>query len=106
MYRKILSGLAAAALVATTAAPTVALARDHGWHGHRSHHGYSNNHYRGRHYAGYRCKRDSGTGGLLVGAIAGGLLGNEVARDKTAGAVIGAGVGGLAGRAIDRSDSC
>jgi Glycine zipper 2TM domain len=56
-------------------------------------------------YRGQRC--DRGTGGLIIGAIAGGLLGNEVVGrrgDKTAGAIIGAGVGALAGRAIDRSD--
>lgn len=58
-----------------------------------------------RYYRGKRC--DSGTGGLIIGAIAGGLLGNEVVGrrgDQTAGAIIGAGVGALAGRAIDRSD--
>lgn len=56
----------------------------------------------------YRDKRryrgcDRGTGGTIVGAIAGGLLGHEVARrgDKTEGAIIGGAVGALAGRAID-----
>ncbi|WP_343202904.1 glycine zipper 2TM domain-containing protein [Stenotrophomonas maltophilia] len=41
-----------------------------------------------------------------MGAIAGGLLDNEVARrgDKTEGTIIGGAVGALAGRAIDRSD--
>lgn len=74
------------------------------------------NHYRGyryqdrRPYRGYRnnYRCDSGTGGTIIGAIAGGLLGNEVVGrhgDKTAGAIIGAGVGALAGRAIDRADS-
>src|SRR3546814_17906693 len=56
-----------------------------------------------RYYRGYRC--DSGTGGTILGAIAGGLLGNEVVGrygDRTAGALVGAGVGALAGRAIDR----
>ncbi|MES2157383.1 MAG: glycine zipper 2TM domain-containing protein [Pseudomonadota bacterium] len=69
--------------------------------------GYRNNGYRG----GYRC-RDNGTGGTIIGAIAGGLLGNEVGKgsgrygrrgDGTTGAIIGAGVGALAGRAIDRN---
>lgn len=114
MFKKILSGAALAAMLATTAVPTAAIARDrghhHGWSKHDRHHsryyadrGYhrDSRYYRG----GYRCKRDSGTGGLVIGAIAGGLLGNEVARDKTAGTIIGGGVGALAGRAIDRSDS-
>lgn len=58
---------------------------------------------RGRSYRG-RC-RDKGTGGTIIGAIAGGLLGNAaVGRrgDGTAGAIVGGGVGALAGRAIDR----
>jgi hypothetical protein len=52
-----------------------------------------------------RC--DKGTGGTIIGAVAGGLLGNEVARrgNKTEGGIIGAAVGALAGRAIDKSDS-
>lgn len=70
---------------------------------------YSNNYYRD-YRGGYRC-RDNGTGGTIIGAIAGGLLGNEIAKgsgrynrgDGTAGAIIGAGVGALAGRAIDRN---
>lgn len=53
-----------------------------------------------------RC-RNSGTGGTIIGAVAGGLLGNEVARrgNRTEGSIIGAAVGALAGRAIDKSDS-
>lgn len=63
--------------------------------------------YGGRGYDRGRC-RDRGTGGTIIGAIAGGLLGHEVAQgrynrgDGTAGAIVGAGVGALAGRAIDR----
>jgi Glycine zipper 2TM domain len=63
--------------------------------------------YRGdRYYRGDRCK-NSGTGGTIIGAVAGGLLGNEVARrgNKTEGSIIGAAVGALAGRAIDKADS-
>ncbi|WP_404710828.1 glycine zipper 2TM domain-containing protein [Sphingomonas sp. MMS24-J13] len=49
-----------------------------------------------------RC--DRGTGGTILGAIAGGLIGNAAAGrgDRGAGTVVGAGVGALAGRAIDR----
>ena len=80
--------------------------------------GYSRNgydrSYRGydRSYRGYnrsyraRQKCNDGDGGTIVGAIAGGLLGNTVAGrgDRTVGTILGAGVGALAGRAIDRSD--
>jgi hypothetical protein len=58
---------------------------------------------------GYRDQRCSkGTGGLIIGAIAGGLLGREVVGrrgDRTAGTILGAGVGALAGRAIDKGSN-
>jgi hypothetical protein len=135
MLRKTIAAAAIAAMSLTTLVPTTA-AFAHGkdryergykhgnyrnaeYRGDRYYRGddrYSrgNRYYRGdnRNYGGGRyyanCRRDSGTGGLVIGAIAGGLLGNEVAGrrgDRTAGTVIGAGVGALAGRAIDRSDS-
>ena len=62
------------------------------------------NNQRDRYYCSNR--RSSGTTGLVLGAIAGGLLGREVVGrhgDRTAGAIIGAGAGALGGRAIDRS---
>jgi uncharacterized protein YcfJ len=49
------------------------------------------------------CRRSDGTTGLVIGAVAGGLLGTAV--DTGAGTVIGAVGGALAGRAIDRSES-
>lgn len=47
------------------------------------------------------------TGGTIVGAIAGGLLGRSVDRrgDRTLGTVLGGAVGALAGNAIDKSDN-
>lgn len=49
---------------------------------------------------------DRGVGGTAVGAVAGGLLGNEVARrgDKTGGTILGAVLGGVLGNVIDRRD--
>ncbi|MFB0873329.1 MULTISPECIES: glycine zipper 2TM domain-containing protein [unclassified Sphingobium] len=54
----------------------------------------------------YYCKRDDGTTGTIVGAIAGGVLGNVIAPggSKTLGTILGAGGGALAGRAIDKND--
>ena len=54
----------------------------------------------------YYCRRSDGTTGLIVGAIAGGFLGNIIARGNsdTLGTILGAVAGGAAGRAIDRSD--
>lgn len=52
----------------------------------------------------YRCKKDNGTTGLLIGGAVGGLAGHEIAGsgDKLLGTVIGAGAGALLGREIDR----
>ncbi|HEU0043084.1 glycine zipper 2TM domain-containing protein [Sphingomonas sp.] len=57
-----------------------------------------------RYRARQKCK--DGDGGTIIGAIAGGLLGNTIAGrgDRTVGAILGAAGGALAGRAIDRSD--
>ncbi|MGE4409633.1 MAG: glycine zipper 2TM domain-containing protein [Sphingobium sp.] len=53
----------------------------------------------------YYCKKPDGTTGLIVGGLAGGVLGNIIAPggSKTLGTILGAAGGALAGRAIDRS---
>lgn len=53
----------------------------------------------------YYCRRSDGTTGLIVGAVAGGVLGNVIAPggSEVLGTVLGAIGGGIAGRAIDRS---
>jgi len=106
---------AALVMTATTVipvAPAMAQSRyDRGYN-----RGYDNRYYdNGRTYRGYdqnyrnyraRQKCKDGDGGTIVGAIAGGLLGNTVAGrgDKTLGTIIGGLGGAIAGRAIDRSD--
>ncbi|UZK68122.1 glycine zipper 2TM domain-containing protein [Sphingomonas sp. S1-29] len=52
-----------------------------------------------------RQQRCSSTEGTVIGAVAGGLLGNTVAGNgnRLLGTVIGGGAGALAGREIDRS---
>lgn len=59
---------------------------------------------RGEGYYGRRHRCHGGTGGTIIGAIAGGLLGNAVAGygDRATGTIIGGGVGALAGNAIGR----
>jgi hypothetical protein len=54
----------------------------------------------------YYCQRDDGTTGLIIGGMAGGVLGQIIAPggSKTLGAIIGAGAGALIGRSIDRGD--
>jgi uncharacterized protein YcfJ len=54
-----------------------------------------------------RCRRSDGTTGLVVGAVAGGLLGRAIDTrgDRTLGTVLGGVGGALAGREIERSSS-
>jgi len=61
--------------------------------------------YRGRD-GRYYCRRSDGSTGLIVGAIAGGILGNIIAPggSEALGTILGAGAGALAGQAIDRND--
>lgn len=66
---------------------------------------YYNSRYDRRRYR--QC--DNGTGGTVIGAIAGGLAGHEIAGrgDKTVGTIIGGAIGAIAGRAIDKgNDGC
>jgi len=55
----------------------------------------------------YRCERENGTTGLIIGAAGGALLGREVdgGNNRTLGTVLGAALGGLVGRGIDLSDA-
>lgn len=56
----------------------------------------------------YYCRRSDGTTGLIVGGVAGALIGREVAGrrgDRTVGAILGAAGGALLGRAIDKNSS-
>ncbi|KRB82287.1 hypothetical protein ASE00_09380 [Sphingomonas sp. Root710] len=55
----------------------------------------------------YYCRRSDGTTGLIIGALAGGLLGNALdnGRSSTLGTILGAGGGALLGRSIDRGEA-
>lgn len=56
----------------------------------------------------YDCRHRDGTTGLLIGGVAGALLGREVAGrrgDRTLGMILGAAGGALLGREIDRGGS-
>ncbi len=132
MKAKILSAAAVAAMVIGSFGVTApAMARgDYYGRGDYNQGGYNRGYDRGQYYSGrdtsynesqrgyyngnnynrgrqnYRCRND-GTTGTIVGAIAGGLLGNSVVGrrgDRTAGTLVGGVVGALAGRAIDKGD--
>lgn len=107
----------AALLGLATALPQAVEAQRHGRHGFHDDRGSPGYYRRGDGYyrrdGGRRLRRDRdrprrcrdrGTGGTIIGAIAGGLLGNSLAGhgDRTMGAILGGGAGALAGRAIDR----
>ncbi len=72
----------------------------------------SNQNYDQRQYAnnyddngnGNYCRQKSGTTGMVIGGVVGGVLGHEIAgrRNRTLGTIIGAVGGGLLGRSIDR----
>ena len=53
----------------------------------------------------YYCHRSDGTTGLIVGAVAGGVIGNQLASGKSAalGTILGAGAGALIGQAVDKN---
>ena len=61
--------------------------------------------YRGQN-GQYYCRRPDGTTGLIVGGLAGGVLGNIIAPggSNTLGTILGAVAGGVGGRAIDRNN--
>jgi len=114
----------AIALAAPTIAPTAAFAQhhrghDYRWQGNRNSHWDPADHYRSGRYKArrlgrndriyrgrdgrYYCRRNDGTTGLVIGGIAGGLLGNAISGD-TLGTLIGAGGGALLGRSVDRGN--
>lgn len=60
--------------------------------------------YRGRD-GRYYCRRSDGTTGLIVGGVAGGLLGNLIAPggSELLGTVLGAAAGGAIGASVDKN---
>lgn len=124
MFKQLTITAAALATVATGLAATPAAAqrydrqrayedayrdgynRDDGYRGYDNRRGYDDRGYRDRRYYN-QSRRCNGSTGTIVGAIAGGLLGNAIAGrgDRTLGAVLGAGGGALAGRAVEK-DGC
>lgn len=69
--------------------------------------GYGERVYRGND-GRYYCRRDDGTTGLIVGGLAGGVIGHEVAPgdSQVLGTILGGAAGALLGRAIDREVTC
>ncbi|BBD96549.1 glycine zipper 2TM domain-containing protein [Sphingobium amiense] len=102
MIRKAILATALAAATAAAVVPSTSFARDHHRYDRYERRGDYRDDYR------YRCRKGSGTTGLLLGGVAGALLGRAVDTrgDRAPGTIIGAGAGALAGRAIDRNSKC
>lgn len=117
MFKTFTLAVSALAMGAATLVPAAAEAQRYGDYNRGGYdRGYDRSDY--REYRGndrrynYRNNRNNrrgcdNTGGTIVGALAGGLLGHTIAGrgDRTLGAVLGAAGGGLAGNAIDKSDN-
>ena len=90
------------------AGPNHRAAGDYRGHEHEGHRSYRN-HYRDdrARYSRRDCK-SSGTTGLLLGAVAGGLLGRTIDTrgDRTMGTLLGGGAGALLGKEIDSKRRC
>lgn len=56
----------------------------------------------------YYCRRGNGTVGMIVGGAAGALLGRSIdgGRDRTTGTIIGAAAGALLGREVQKELRC
>lgn len=135
MLRNVVMGVALVAS-ASTALPSVAMARDHGHkHGHHSKHHHRDDDDRGRRYHGeryygerhhysdryaeprrhysdnqpvYRCGKTGGTTGLIIGGAAGALLGRAIDTrgERATGTILGAGAGALLGREVAQKRRC
>lgn len=115
MFKK-LSLIGAALAMTGTAIVPASQAAAQSRYEYRDGRGYDRGYYGDRGYRQYdrrdrrynyrnRDRRCDSSQGTVIGAIAGGLLGNGVAGrgDRTLGAIIGGAAGALAGREIDRS---
>ena len=110
--RKLMLALGAAAMVAPALMmPTQASAqqrrydreRDSGYRDNSDYRQSGTREWRGRD-GRLRCRKSDGTTGLVVGGVAGALLGRTVDSrgDRTLGTLGGAALGALAGRAVER----
>jgi hypothetical protein len=105
--------------IAAPAAGSAQPHRDYRWQGDRNGRWDPADHYRGGNYrerrlsrndriyrghdGRYYCRRNDGSTGLVIGALAGGLLGNAVG-GNTLSTLLGGAGGAVIGRSIDRGE--
>ena len=94
---------AGAAALLVPAALTVPVAVETGYSKADAQSRYKYREWRGRD-GRYYCKKPNGTTGLVVGGVAGALVGRTIdtGGDRTVGTLLGAAAGAVAGREIDR----
>ncbi|MGK6319418.1 glycine zipper 2TM domain-containing protein [Sphingomonas sp. DT-204] len=105
--RNLLLAIGAATLVIPTAAVVpISDVASYGKAEAQRHKRYKYREWRGRD-GRYYCRKPDGTTGLIVGGVAGALVGRTVDTrgDRSLGTLLGAGAGALAGREIERSGS-
>ena len=107
----------AAMIAASTLTSVPALARPPHWapaHGYRNHHGdidYRRTDNGIRYWRGdngrYYCRRGDGTVGLLIGGVAGALVGRSIDTrgDRAPGTILGAAAGALIGNEIGKGSA-
>lgn len=95
---------AGAAALLVPAALTVPVAVETGYSKAEAQRGYRYREWRGRD-GRYYCRKPNGTTGLVVGGVAGALVGRTIDSrgDRTVGTLLGAAAGAVAGREIERS---
>ena len=122
MSKRLIGAILAVVIALPLSLPTAALAQrggDYRWRGDANNGWDPSRHYHGGHYrerrlsrrdrvyrggdGRYYCRRSDGTTGLVIGAIAGGVLGNAIGGDAL-GTLLGAGGGALLGQSIDRNN--
>ncbi|MCJ2188790.1 glycine zipper 2TM domain-containing protein [Novosphingobium beihaiensis] len=102
------ASMAALTIPAATAFTVPAEAHGHRHHDRREYHRTDNGirYWRGEN-GRYYCRKSNGTTGLLVGGVAGALVGRAIDTrgDRATGTILGAAAGALLGREVDRNHS-
>ena len=103
MKQLVLTAAMAALALPAFSAPAMAHNRD-ARHYHRTDNGIR--YWRGND-GRYYCKKPNGTTGLLIGGVAGALVGRAIDTegDRAVGTIVGAAAGALLGREVERSSA-
>lgn len=106
MRKAIIAATIAAFTIPATTAISVP-AEAHGHRGGRYYHTDNGIRYWRGNDGRYYCRKSNGTTGLLIGGVAGALVGRSIDThgDRATGTILGAAAGALLGREVDRNNS-